>query len=231
MTCRTRAASSRNGPSSGNPATTASAPRARSVPSGSAGAFRPGTEMTARSRWGSKTTTEPCNAGPVPLTRTVTSSMPATTCALVTTRPGARTQPLPSWPRRQAAATPVTLTSEAWAATTPAPPRTADDGGSTAMIGSVVRPSKTRGKPPRSSTWRNPAKSAPVWGGTSASTTASTRDSPMVRATIDAVLPRRPAATNHTRTATAIRLATPPSTASAATTGPACRCRRIRRAK
>ena len=70
----------------------------------------PGTLSTARSRRASKTTTRARSVWSPLWTRT--SSAPATTCALVTMRPGDRTQPVPSCPRWQDWDWVVTLTTE-----------------------------------------------------------------------------------------------------------------------
>src|SRR5665647_3786071 len=109
-TSRTRAEPTRSGPSSGKPATAAPSERLRSGPRVNAGAGRPGTESTARSRRGSKRTTRASYERPVPRIRTRSDDTPATTWALVTTRSGATTQPLPSCPRLHDSATPVILT-------------------------------------------------------------------------------------------------------------------------
>ena len=154
--------------------------------------------------------------------------MPATTWALVTTRPGASTQPLPSWPRLQAAATPVTLTTERAAPATPPEAVTASLGLATGGIGSTPTPSKTRGKPSRSSTARKPANRLVVWAGTARSIVCRMRDVPMARASGAGAPPRTAPATNHTRIETATSEATPPRTASSARAGFRRTCRRIR---
>ena len=68
-----------------------------------------------------------------PLTSMNGSSTPATTCALVMTRPGANTKPEPSTPRSQDA-TPMTLTTLSDACLTPGSRRVASSGGSTAVM-------------------------------------------------------------------------------------------------
>ena len=80
---------------------------------------------------------------------------------------------------------------------------TAGSGGATGAIGSASTPSKTRGKPSRSSTARNPAKSWVVCAGPTRSMVRSTRDSPMALASGAGAPPRSAPATNHTRTETA----------------------------
>ena len=164
----------------------------------------------------------------MPWTRTRGDAIPATTCALVTTRPGETTQPLPSWPRLQAAATPVILTTDAPAAATPREAVTAGLGLATEGIGSTWTPSKTRGKPSRSSRARNPAKSWVVCAGTARSIVCRMRELPMARASGAGAPPRTAPATNHTRIETATSEATPPRNASTTRAGLSRTCRRSR---
>ena len=97
---------------------------------------------------GSNRTTRPAYEGPVPCTRRVTVRIPATTWALVTTRPGETTQPLPSWPRLQASATPVILMTESAAASTPGVRTTVGSGGSTGAMRSASSLRTPGGSPP-----------------------------------------------------------------------------------
>src|SRR5205823_371490 len=73
------------------------------------------------------------SAGPPERGVTVVSSSPATTWALVTTRPGAATQPEPSTPRPHAV--PSTLVTESPAASTPGAEAIAGSGGPTLACG------------------------------------------------------------------------------------------------
>ncbi len=145
--------------------------------------------------------------------------MPATTWALVTTFCDVATQPLPSWPRLQAWATPVILTIDPATALIAGPAAVPPFGGSTGWMGSGESPSKTRGKPLRSSIVRKPAKSCPVAGGTTRSIVRSTCDSPIARASGAGAPPRTAPAMNQTRTETAATTATEPSRESMARSG------------
>ncbi len=92
----TPAASTVNGPPPGKPSTAPWVPRPTGAGSRrSVGAFSPSTRSTARSNDGSNSTTSVART--VVPTCTRGWAMPATTWALVTTRPGAATNPDPSW--------------------------------------------------------------------------------------------------------------------------------------
>ena len=83
-------------PVSGNPYVTTASPRSTAGASRntSAGPNASGTRSTARSRPVSIRTSPACARRP-PALRTITPLQPRTTCALVSTRPGATTKPLP----------------------------------------------------------------------------------------------------------------------------------------
>ncbi len=122
--------------------------------------------------------------------------MPATTWALVTTRCGDITQPLPSCSRRHTGASPTTLTIESRAATTPAVWATRGSGGAAGAIGSAPIPSKTRGNSLASTCDRKSANARPTWAGITASTAPRTRDPATVRATLPGAAVRRVSPTN-----------------------------------
>src|SRR5258705_4181241 len=104
-----RAGDAVSGPPRGWPYTAPTAPMFPFV-SCSGRAARSGTSSTATSRSGSNATTVADSVRPVgPITDVECS--PATTCAFVTTTPGAATQPLPSWISSQAR--PATFTVDA----------------------------------------------------------------------------------------------------------------------
>src|ERR1700744_3248919 len=94
---------------------------------------RPGTRRMAMSLWGSRTSTWAGGAGPPPSIWIWVSLSPATTWALVTTRPGATTQPDPSTPSPQAL--PNTRTTLWRAALTPGLPRMRASGAATLGAG------------------------------------------------------------------------------------------------
>src|SRR3989442_4626006 len=105
----TRAGDATSPPPRGCPYTAPTVP-VLPVETGSGRAARAGTSSTATSRTGSNATTVADSARPAGVT-TVVALSPATTCALVTTSPGAATQPLPSWISSHAR--PLTFTVEA----------------------------------------------------------------------------------------------------------------------
>src|SRR5215831_8447698 len=91
----TRAGDAASAPPRGCPYTAPTAPMCPFT-RGRGRAARSGTSSTATSRRGSNATTVAGSVRPVgPITDVECS--PATTCALVTTTPGAATHPLPSW--------------------------------------------------------------------------------------------------------------------------------------
>ena len=87
------------GPFSGNPSIAPAAPDSGAA-SSNASARKPGTRTTATSFSGSKATTRPYRIPPRRWSITG-RSIPATTCAFVTTRSGAATHPEPSMPTRR----------------------------------------------------------------------------------------------------------------------------------
>ena len=100
----------------------------------------------------------------MPRTLTVTRSAPATTWALVAIRPGATTQPLPTWACPQSSDSARTWTTEARARVTSGSAVAALSGASTGAIGSGPRPSNTFGKTLRSrarvTSWTRPSADA-----------------------------------------------------------------------
>ena len=97
---------------------------------------------------GSKSTASAGSPGGRPPTWTAVSLSPATTCALVTTRPGATTQPLPSIPRPHAV--PTTRTTLPAAERTPRAARIPGAGGETSAAGPWTDGSGSK----RASAWR-----------------------------------------------------------------------------
>ena len=81
------------------------------------GVDRPGTLITARSRSGSNSTTVPGCCSPSSVC-TVRVRVPATTCAFVSTRPGANAKPEPSIRRSHDGALPSIFTTDRCDATT-----------------------------------------------------------------------------------------------------------------
>ena len=90
------AADPRSGPSRGKPRTSAGVPDSGTAMTRSGDARRPGTLTIATSSLRLNCSTVPCSGPSSPNASTVGLPSPATTCALVTTRPGAATQPEPS---------------------------------------------------------------------------------------------------------------------------------------
>ena len=218
MTERTRAAPAWNGPLFGKPATTALSPRSSCLPQRSAGAGRPGTSSTATSRRGSKATTVASYRRPLPPICTEGRRTPATTCALVTTLPGATTAPLPSWPRSQLA-DPVIFTMLRATVRSTCGSSTPGSGGSTGRMSSRPTPANTRGNEVPATTPRNVLASPTIRSGITLSIALSTRESATARASTGDGPPRSAPPTNHITIETATTPATAPSTWSTAAPG------------
>src|SRR6478609_1912461 len=170
---RMRAARTVNGPSNGYPATMASAPdSAASGAKRSAGRPRSSTCSTATSVRGSYSTTVAALASPS--TSTVVLFDPATTCALVSTRSGAMTKPLPSSCLLQDSASALTFTIDGSALVTTGDFANAASGGGTSVIGVDESGSRICGNPD----WSNRSPSLPDtsrnWSGITSSTVDST---------------------------------------------------------
>ena len=118
-----------------------------------AGAFRSGTSSTARSRCESYNITVPVTTSPPTSTPALVD--PATTWALVITRPGPMTNPVPSIRREHVSEIALTLTMEACAAATAGLPASAGSGGSTLVIGVGASGSRIAGNPESSNTSRS----------------------------------------------------------------------------
>ena len=143
-------------------------------------------------------------------------SAPATTWALVATRPGATTQPLPTWACRQESDSARTCTTEASVRTTSGSLVTVPSGAATGAIGSGPSPSNTLGKtlPSKARVISSTRPSAD--DGTTPSSAETTADrATMSRATRGPLAATAPA-TTHVTASAATSTATRPSPESTA---------------
>src|SRR5690242_4020904 len=150
-------------PPPGKPSVAPTAPRSGSLAAnGSGTAFRSGTHRSATSRSGSKRTARASRSwfrGPATLSPRVPA--PATTCALVTTYPGATANPVPTDWRPQVAAATLKVLFSASAAIARA---RGSAGRSTGGAGNGSKPTNTSGRPVWSSQPPSPTATSVAGG-------------------------------------------------------------------